>query len=145
MLGSEHPSLRGERHRRTRPPWITVPSNAPGVQPSLRRWRRGGWAIRSVHGLCSGEGVLRRVRLAEGEVRCVRGAATSGEASRRQPRLRPIATRAGVGTETAGELSDPPTDGCNGCDLDGRVALVDDVHAARSNHGGGAHRERITL
>ena len=44
-------------HRRTRPPWVTVPFSASGVQPSVRERRTGGRSIRSLF-WCVGVGVF---------------------------------------------------------------------------------------
>ncbi len=56
-----------------------MPSNARGVQPSLRGRLAGGRAIRALHGLCADQGVLRGLRLAGGEVCTVRGVTEAGE------------------------------------------------------------------
>jgi hypothetical protein len=86
---------------------------------------------------------LRRVRFVAGAVRALRGVAAAGEASRGQPRVWPFSARACLGPEAAGELSCASTGGCNGCDLDARIVLVDDLFAVVLRDGGVAHRGAI--
>ena len=99
-------------HRRTRPPWVTVPSKASRVQPSVRSGG-GGRAVRSVRGVRGSEGVLRRLRVGGGPVRSLLGGAAALSASGSESDLFPIGARACVGTAAPGPVSCAPPAGCN--------------------------------
>ncbi len=127
-------------HRRTRPPWVTVPFSASGVQPSVRERRTGGRSIRAVFGLRRGRGVLRRLRVGAGAVRSVCGGAAACAAPGGQPGVRAFAAGASVGEGASGAISCPPEGPRNGCDLDADERLVDVLVAVDLRGGGVGHR-----
>ena len=121
---------RGSRCRRT-PPASSLP-------------REGGSRVDGRSGRCSGCSEVRVfcVGYASLAAKCApcREVTAAAQASQGQLRLRAFSARARLRTPTSGRASCAPEGECNGCDLDGRIGLVDDLGAAGLHHGGGTAR-----